>query len=299
MTVWAAALLFGAIVAPAAARARPPVPPRFSAMTAAQREETLAPIRRLASVATRLERVTRHFLGTPYGFSPLGEGSGIDPDPLLRFDRVDCLTFAETSIALAAAPDPPSLLPILEDIRYAAQPPTFQNRNHFVEAQWVPNNVLKGWIRDISAQVAPGEVRVATKVLGPQVWRDRRGLGDLPLDGDDVPRGTFRLDYVPLAFLQAHPRRIPSGTLMFVVRENYLSSPTRVSHVGFIFQTSRGPMVRHASEVYRRVVDEPLSVFLAQNAAYRRWPVVGLALFEVRLPVARIDRLASVSTPRR
>lgn len=274
--------------------------PSYARMTPAQREALLGPIRQLTSVSARLLRVTAPFLGTRYALSPLGEGKGVDPDPLLRFDAVDCLTFVETSLALAAAPDASALLPVLDDIRYAALPPAFQNRNHFMEAEWIPNNVLKGWVRDIAPEVGGKAVRVATKVYSLAVWKKRRELGDMPLDSDAVPRGTFRLDYVPLAFVRAHPERIPSGTILFVVRQNFLSIPTRVSHVGFVFSTPHGQVLRHASESpYRRVVDEPFSAFLARNAGYKKWPVRGFALFEPRLPRARVQRIVAFAAASR
>ena len=54
----------------------------------------------------RLEAVSEALLGRPYLIDPLGEGFGIDPDPLARYDAFDCLTFVEELLALVMAGDP-------------------------------------------------------------------------------------------------------------------------------------------------------------------------------------------------
>ena len=84
------------------------------------------------SLTDRIAIVSAPFIGTPYGESPLGEGAPPDKDPRIRYDRVDCLTFVETTLAMALAPDPTDLLPVLDDIRYSEGPPAFERRNHFV-----------------------------------------------------------------------------------------------------------------------------------------------------------------------
>ncbi|MGZ6134961.1 MAG: N-acetylmuramoyl-L-alanine amidase-like domain-containing protein, partial [Myxococcaceae bacterium] len=63
-------------------------------------EALLASVRGL-SLQGRILGLSAQFLGTPYAHSPLGEGEGPDPDPRLRLDRMDCLTFVETVMALA------------------------------------------------------------------------------------------------------------------------------------------------------------------------------------------------------
>ena len=62
-------------------------------------------------LSERLDLVSAKFLGTAYVASPLGEGTGKDPDPLVRYDAVDCLTFVEEAIALSLAPSADAGLP--------------------------------------------------------------------------------------------------------------------------------------------------------------------------------------------
>ena len=79
---------------------------RFSSMSPIQFEVFLAGLAdRHSDPTERLIAVSSMFLDTPYLNSPLGEGAGHppDPDPLIRFDGVDCTTFVEQTMALARA----------------------------------------------------------------------------------------------------------------------------------------------------------------------------------------------------
>jgi hypothetical protein len=252
-------------------------------------QETLA----RSSLAARLEAITARFVGTTYGESPLGEGDGVDPDPRLRWDVVDCLTFVETALAMASAPGPDRLVEVLDDIRYAALPPAFGNRNHFVEAQWLPNNLLKGYLREITRDLGGAAVVEAPKEFSPERWKARRKLGAMPLSSSEVPRGRFSVPMIPFEALRANQAKVPAGTLLFVVRRDLYTQPTRVTHVGFVFDGPKGKVLRHASKTpFGRVVDEPLAAFLERNSRYERWSVEGFAAYEPVVPKLRVARLA-------
>ena len=47
------------------------------------------------AVGERMQAVSQPFLGLPYVLDPMGESVGVDPDPLIRYDAFDCLTFVE------------------------------------------------------------------------------------------------------------------------------------------------------------------------------------------------------------
>lgn len=240
------------------------------------------------SLPARLAALSSPFADTPYAESPLGEGAGHDTDPRLRWDAVDCVTFVETVLALAAVPSLDALLPVLDDVRYGEGVPAYAARNHFVEAQWVPNNVRKGWIVDASRRIGGERTVRALKTIDTVRWNARRKV-ELALAPAELPSGTFGLDVVPLAVVRERMDEIPSGTIAFIVRRDFYTHPTRVTHVGFVFGPPGGKVLRHAShQPYGRVVDEPLPHFLDRNARYDRWPVDGFALFEPRIPSTRV-----------
>lgn len=275
-----------------ATAARAETPKRYVDLTDAERLVLTTAAKHAPNLATRIDQVSSPFLGTTYAISPLGEGAGIDTDPRVRWDKVDCLTFVETSMALALAPSSEQMLAVLDDVRYGALPPAFNRRNHFVESQWVPHNIAKGYIRSIAREVAGAEVKVISKAFGAKEWRRMKHPEGLQLADDDVPSGRYALDIVPIDVVDRVAARIPTGTLLFVVRADSPRQSTRVTHVGFVVEKDGRRFLRHASKnPYARVVDEPFWKFLARNRKYDKWPVEGFALFEVRAPGDRLSTL--------
>lgn len=230
----------------------------------------------------RLLAVSERFLGTPYGFSPLGEGQGKDPDPLIRFDLVDCLTYVEETIALALARSPDQVDPLLAALRYQKQV-QYEDRNHLMEAQWLPSNVKKGFLKEVTARYGGPDIQRAAKVITPATWRTPSSQAlELPEERQLV--GRFPLELIPLDKVLAHVRGVPSGTLMLVVREDLPGKVTRITHLGFVVQRGKHTFLRHASRnPFMRVVDEDLESFLARNAKYEKWRVDGVSLYEVLL----------------
>jgi hypothetical protein len=229
----------------------------------------------------RLLRTSARFLQTPYLLSPLGEGEGVDPDPTFRLDAVDCLTFVEQSLALALAHGEPEVARVLEQLRYA-HVPRYEDRNHLMEAQWLPNNLRKGFLVEATRRYGGADaVRVEAR-LTDLTWSSRTSAA-LQLPRKHQPRGSFPLDVIPLAQVMAHARDVPSGTLLLVVREERPLLPTRVTHLGFVVQKRKRTYLRHAARNgYGQVVDEDLESFLKRNGRYTTWPVTGVSLYEVK-----------------
>jgi hypothetical protein len=226
-------------------------------------------------------------LGAPYVLSPLGEGSGPDPDPRFRLDVFDCMTFVETAVALGSAATVAEAERALDDVRYTGAP-ALAARNHEVLSQWIPANVAKGWIADAGAEIAGALARPAGKEYSPESWALVRAAGRaIPgLPRSRLPLGRFEASLVALADVPRVAERIPDGTIAFVVRADAPDRATRVTHAGLVVRGASGALlVRHAtsSRGVARVIEEPLPRFLArEQRAYPRWPVDGLSFFTVR-----------------
>ncbi|MGA9521865.1 MAG: N-acetylmuramoyl-L-alanine amidase-like domain-containing protein [Myxococcaceae bacterium] len=235
------------------------------------------------ALSLRLEAISAAFLDTPYIHSPLGEGEGVDPDPPIRFDAVDCLTFVEQTLALGLAPTPVEVPRLLEALRYGARP-VYEDRNHLMEAQWLPNNVRKGFLRDVTRAYGDRDTVRVRKVLSEESWQSGSSRA-LMLPREAQPRGEFAFDLIPLDKVRRIAGRIPTGTILVVVRADRPNKVTRITHLGFVIQKGRRTRLRHAARGhYARVVDEDLATFLTRNSKYSKWPVEGVALFQPLLP---------------
>ncbi len=245
----------------------------------------------------RAVRSTAGFLGAPYLPSPLGEGAGPDPDPRFRLDAFDCMTFVETAVALGSASSPDEAARALDDVRYSGAP-SLASRNHEVLSQWIPANLEKGWIADVGPQVAGPLLRTAEKVYTPESWALVRAAGRAihGLPRRRLPLGRFSVHLVPAAELAAVVSRIPVGAIAFVVRADAPDRATRITHAGIVVRARGAVHVRHAtsSKGVGRVIEEPIERFLSRQArAFPRWPVEGLAFFEIRDNRARLRSLAT------
>ncbi len=252
----------------------------WATMGESQRADAMAHLKTLPTLRERVLEATEGFVGSPYVTSPLGEGSGHDPDPLIRWDAVDCVTMIEESIALSTA-EPATLVEVLSALRYDG-PPAWENRLHIMESQWLPQNVKRGVLRDVTAQWGGQKTRRVKKVLSAATWKEKSGVG-LSLPEARQSRGTFELDIIPSAVAAEALSKAPAGLLVVVVRADRPSLVTRVSHVGVLVQTAKGPMLRHASRSFKKVVDEPVSRYLTRNLDFAQWTIEGLSLYEPML----------------
>lgn len=253
----------------------------WSSMPAAQREQAMAKIQKLPTLRERVVASSQLFLGTTYVNSPLGEGTGRDADPLFRWDAFDCVTLVETSVALSLA-SPNALEAQLTSLRYQGAP-SWDNRLHLTESQWLPQWQRRGLLRPVSFELAGKFARRVEKVLTAQTWETPSAVA-LGLQASHQPVGAYALDIVPASHAQEALLHAPEGLLVVVVRADKPNSVTRVTHMGILVHTARGPALRHASRSYRKVVDEPLGHYLERNLRYGGWTIEGLALFEPVLP---------------
>jgi hypothetical protein len=249
-----------------------------------------------AAGAPRAVWASGQLLGQRYRLSPLGEGTGIDPDPLFRLDAFDCVTFVETAIALGNARSLAEARLLLDDVRYQAGPPDFQRRNHYMEAQWLPVNARKGWVEDVTLRLGGGAAVPGEKVLTAETWRAAERAGRLVagLEPERRPVGSYPLPIIPLGRLAEVAPRIPDGTILLLVRADRPSRPYRITHLGLVVTLpGGGRALRHASDApgAMKVRDEPLAEFVARNARLRGWPVAGVSLYSIRDGAARAGEL--------
>src|SRR5437868_9544767 len=264
-----------------------------SHMSEQQLDRAIANAHLVPAVGERVERLSALFVGVPYGDLPLGEGTGIEPYPRWRTDLVDCQTFVETVLAMANAKSLARARAILDDIRYSGDPPqvSFATRNHFTEAQWLPSNVAKGYMREETLEI-DSRAPATTLTLHRAEWGNVPGLKRLATA--QVPEGDFEIRYLTLDAARKRARSIEPGSVLLVVRQHDPDRVVRVSHMGFVVRKDGQLYVRHASiGEEHRVIDLELSQFLDRQREYKKWPVQGIALVLPLDAQARVKQLTA------
>jgi hypothetical protein len=173
----------------------------WQSLDAGARAEQLATLERLP-VDARFLAATEGFLGTSYVLSPLGEGAGHDADPLLRYDAADCVTMVEESMALALSRDDARVLEVLNHIRYEGAP-SYEGRLHVMEAQWLPVNLRRGLLEDVTRTYGKDATRRVSKRITEATWAEKGGAS-LGLPASAQVKGEFELDIVPSEIGRAH-----------------------------------------------------------------------------------------------
>ena len=262
-------------------------------MSEQQLDRAISEAHLVPAIGERIERLSALFVDLPYRDYPLGEGSGVEPQPRWRVDGVDCQTFVETVLAMANAKSLERARTVLDDIRYAGDPPrvSFATRNHFTEAQWLPSNLGKGYLREETRTIeerAPS----TSLVLRRAQWEKVPGLKRL--SPAKIPQGEFPIRYLTLEQAKKRGASIEPGSVLLVIRQQDPKRVVRVSHMGFVVRKEGRLYVRHAStSEEHRVIDLELGQFVDRLREYKKWPVQGVALFEPLDAQARVSHLTA------
>lgn len=234
----------------------------------------------------RINSLSKIFLGAPYVGGGLGEGEQgkYDKDPLVRFNEFDCTTYVETILAGVMSSSENDFMSSLLSFRYKDSNVTFISRNHFPSLDWIPNNQDK--LKDITQLVAQKSLMTAEAIIDKTSWYQKMEKKNLHCDkdlsaqcddlldqlhgeGDAFLPEVASLDYVPLTALylpsdkvdQSILDRIPSGSVISMVRPNWelkqwIGTNMNVSHQGFAIRKEGQLLLRHASVLHKKVIDE-------------------------------------------
>lgn len=243
---------------------------------------------RLAGIEQHLLTASREFIGRPYRLSPLGEGRGVDADPLIRFDAFDCTTYIETVIAVSRAETEKvsDSLAEIRRIRYSKGVVDFNRRRHLPAFQWLPELIENRILADITKEIGRNETHYLSASLSPEIWRKRKRHILPALKPESLPVRKVRLPYIRLDDFNRIAPRIKETAILSVVRPKASLAPVIITHQALLIpRPGKSPLVRHArKKPVNRVVEEPLARFLARLKRKRRPPVLGINVADILDP---------------
>src|SRR6266404_3888309 len=207
-------------------------------------EQLLSETRHVDSSASRIDVLSRHFLGQPYIPNPLIGSADTAEVFTASFDGFDCVTYIETIVALARASNVDDFIEWLRKIRYERGRIQWERRNHYMTG-WIRNNVREGIVKPVSMPAVPTLSRERVLNVVP-------GLS---------PQRT-RMKCVPKPAVPRLERYLQSGDLIFFAstRQNL-----DMFHAGIIVRDRKKVLMRHASRSQGSVVEQELSEFLKAN----------------------------------
>lgn len=237
-----------------------------------------------AKVKDTEERIafwSEKLLHKPTLLGVFGRGPDINDTAPLFPPGYDCTTYVETVGALSRSENGTDVADKLIQIRYKNGRVSYRDRNHFPEADWIPNNEDAGNLRDITLRVARKSGILASfayKDIDKYTWfkAQRTVEGDRAVAAvamEDQKPVSVRLPYIPLEHMKTVVENIPQGSVINVVRENRKSHPVLITHQGFLIWKKGVPYFRHASS-FREITEVPFTEYLKTLKAMP-WRVVG------------------------
>ena len=228
-------------------------------------------------IGQRIEYITRSLLQTPYLLDGIGEEQYPDTDPIVRYDSFDCLSFIEEAIALSLGETEEEVDFVRRELRYGNGDIAYTNRNHFMETQWIPNAIEKGYLVDITSTV--GETHIVAKTFTKHNWERWKSRSKFALDIDQFPVGTTQFGVLSLdAAIQAIAV-FPEGALLVVVRQNNPYNPIWITHVGLVVRSKTNPKdakIRHATKMSKGGVKEHNLLWYFEHIRLHSGPVEGI-----------------------
>ncbi|MBD3288087.1 DUF1460 domain-containing protein [candidate division KSB1 bacterium] len=224
----------------------------------------------------RIEYYSELGLETPYVLSSLGEGPlGLyDKDPLLDLTRVDCMTFCEQILALSISPNYDEFFRILQKIRYTGDVVNIIKRNHFVIADWLPDN--QWLLEDLTQKIGGNSCKRMTKTIHRRLFIRTLGVKD---SLNDVPGpDTLSQPYIPKEVMPEIKSQLKNGDIVCLATHR---KGIFVSHMGFfIIKPDQEIYFRNASSSSQKVIDEPYSELY--NRLLKKKSAAGIIIFRVR-----------------
>lgn len=216
----------------------------------------------------------------PNLLAPLGSGPEINDTAPLFPHGYDCTTYVETVGALSQSHTGEDLADRLIGIRYKDGKISYENRNHFPEADWIPNNENYGNLRDITVQIARKAgymVGFAHKDVDKIAWfkaqknvHANRAVANAMASDSMV---TVKLPYLPMDKILDSLQHIPQGAVINIVRESKDKYPVLISHQGFLVWKNGVAYFRHASS--NKEIREMRFVDYLNTARRMPWKVLG------------------------
>lgn len=204
-------------------------------------------------------------------------------------EKFDCTTFIETVIALSRSENVDQFFTQLISLRYKDGSATFENRNHFITLDWIPNNMRMKILEDITQRVAVlADVKslVEEKEFSRLRWFQKMGhakrlsrtiASQVEKNWKSEEEGA--IPFIPLNQFDKIAKHIPHGTVVSFVRENRDDKDVLVSHQGIAIQKGGALFLRHAKREGKLVTVD----FKTYLGLYRDdpWKVVGINLVQV------------------
>ncbi len=223
----------------------------------AQLDKLIGEGAKITDPGTRIDLLSRNFLGVQYGESTLIGDPETAEVFVINLADLDCFTFLDYVEAMRRSGSYTAFRKNVRKIRYRFGRVAYRSRNHFF-SDWREYN--RDFVKDVTGEVGGQATQTLEKVLN--VKED----GTCYLPGI-VPSARL-IDYIPTAAIdEALIARLNTGDYVGMYSE---LPGLDVSHVGIISKDGNAVYLRHASSspANRKVVDQDFFAYMGERPGF-------------------------------
>ncbi|MDB5105198.1 MAG: dacB [Fibrobacteres bacterium] len=224
--------------------------------------------------AAYLDRL-KYFSGAleerPYFLGPTGEGrfGRIEATPLVDLDRFDCVTYIESSMALALSRKTRDVMPRILALRYRSDTLDYPTRNHYFVEDWLKNNA--SLVRVVRF---PGDSLMKKPIDKIKFFSSKQ----LPAPAANP---VAEIAFMPYAKAVEMMSNWTFGEKFLGVAFVTDIAGLDVTHTGFLVADGKNPpLLRNASQLLHKVADMPFKEYLEG----RKGKCAGVLFFEFLPP---------------
>ncbi|MCX7958093.1 MAG: DUF1460 domain-containing protein [Deltaproteobacteria bacterium] len=224
----------------------------------------------------KIEIISSAFLNTPFKESSIGEGDGIDPDPLINLEFMDCVTFIEYIIAFVNSENIKDFEKHILNLRYKDGRADFYQRLHLPDFQWFPKALNNKYLVDITDIVGSKYVKQFNKTLYKDFY-----IGYHKVDKSNLVSREAVIRYIPREDIENIYSRIPEYSVIRILRKDS-HRPYVTTHMGIVIKKGNKKYLRHSSRHFGgKVTDTPLNAYFSTFEKYEKWEALGIAIYKI------------------
>jgi len=165
------------------------------------------------------------------------------------YNGLDCMTFVETSLSMALSQDLDEFKRNLFKIAYYKSKPEYPYRKHFAYADWTLHNL---WLLEDRTDFE-GELATIRKRINRAEYLAQKGYDCphflKPIEG-------VNMKYIPKA------SNIEIFSPLYIILFVSPKPGFDIRHMGFLIRYNSTTILRHSSQIARKVVDVPFLDYL-------------------------------------
>jgi len=201
----------------------------------------------ISDLPARIDFISGQFLDVPYGESTLIGSPEVPEVLIINLQTVDCFTYVDYVESMRFSRSLGELKHYLRMVRYRSGVVSYERRHHFF-TDWVGS----ARIEDVTRRIGLEKTRTLTKTLN----RKADGSSFLP----EIPPVERKVTFAPAGALdRAAQGKLQTGDYLGMYAQ---AEGLDVSHVGIVIRREGRLMLRHASSLERRVVEQDFDLAL-------------------------------------